>query len=170
MSAQRWPVFLLLVTGAVSGAQEVEALGSRLAALDRARYSCTKNGAHTLCRPTGGSLDHLGLPFLGMTLEYRGELLQRTTVLFDETRFAEVESRLTALFGTPEHHDERLRAGMAGTIINRIRVWRSGGDVAMFEQYAEKITTSALRYLPADDYAELMRSRDSMRVRGTRDL
>lgn len=170
MSARCWPLSLLLVAEVVSGAQEVEALGSRLAALDRARYSCTKNGAHTLCRPAGKSLDHLGLPLLGMTLEYRGELLQRATVLFDETHFADIESRLTARFGTPEHHDERLRAGMAGTITNRIRVWHSGGDVAMLEQYSEKITTSALRYLAADDYQELMRSRDSLRVRGTRDL
>ena len=170
MSARHCPVFLLLVAGAVSAAQEVEALGSPLAALDRTRYSCTTNAEHTLCRPAGNSLDHLGLPFLGMTLEYRGELLQRTTVLFDEAHFADIESRLTARFGTPEHHDERLRAGMAGTITNRIRVWRGGGEIAMLEQYSEKISTSALRYLAADDYRELMRSRDAMRVRGTRDL
>jgi len=170
VSARPCPVFLLLVAEAVSGAQEVEKLGSQLAALDRARYSCTTNGAHTVCRPAANSLDHLGLPVVRMTLEYRGELLQRKTVVFDETHFGYIESRLTARFGTPEHHDERLRAGMAGTIINRIRVWRSGGDIAMLEQYSEKITTSALRYLAADDYQKLMRSRDSMRVRGTRDL
>ena len=170
MIARRCTVLLLLVAGAVGGGQEVEAQGSQLADLDRALYSCTQDGEQTLCRAAGTSLDHLGVPILGMTVEYHGELLQRTTVLLDEARFAELESRLTTRFGTPENHDEQLRAGMAGTIINRVRVWRSGGDIAMLEQYSGKITTSVLRYLTVDDYRQFMRSRDAMRVRGMRDL
>ena len=59
---------------------------------------------------------------------------------------------------------------MAGTIVNRVRVWRREGNIAMLEQYFGKITTCALRYLAPDDYRELMRSRDAVRVRGTRDL
>jgi hypothetical protein len=40
----------------------------------------------------------------------------------------------------------------------------------MLEQFSGKITSSALRYLTSDDYRELMRARDAVRVRGTRDL
>ena len=59
---------------------------------------------------------------------------------------------------------------MAGAIVNRVRVWRRDGSVAMLEQFSGKITSSALRYLTSDDYRELMRARDAVRVRGTRDL
>ena len=170
MSGRGCAAFLLLVAGAASGAQGIEALGSPLADLDRRLYSCAETGAHTLCRAVGKSLEHLGLPVLGMTLEYRGELLNQTTVLFDEARFAEVEDRLKAEFGAPGLHDEQLRSGMAGVIVNRVRVWRSGGNVVMLEQFSGKITSSALRYLTADGYRELMRARDAVRVRGTRDL
>ncbi|MGQ0577827.1 MAG: hypothetical protein ACT4PQ_02825 [Betaproteobacteria bacterium] len=163
-------MFLLLVGGAASGAQGIEALGSPLADLDRRLYSCAETGAHTLCRAVGKSVAHLGLPVLGMTLEYSGERLNQTTVLFDEARFADVEGRLRAGFGTPEHHDEQLRSGMAGAILNRVRVWRSGASVVMLEQFSGKITSSALRYLTADGYRELMHARDAVRVRGTRDL
>jgi hypothetical protein len=170
VSARHRTAFLLLVAGAASGAQDIEALGSRLSDLDRRLYSCAENVAHTLCRAGGKSLEHLGLPVLGMALEYRAELLNRTTVMFDEARFADVEGRLTARFGAPEVHDEQLRSGMAGAIVNRVRVWRGNGNVAMLEQFSGKITSSALRYLTADDYRELMRARDAVRVRGTRDL
>jgi hypothetical protein len=163
-------MFLLLVAAAPAGAQGIEALGSRLSGLDRRTYSCDETGTRTLCRAGGKSLEHLGLPALGMTLEYRGELLNRTTVLFDEARFAEVEGGLTARLGAPEVHDEQLRSGMAGAIVNRVRVWRRDGSVAMLEQFSGKITSSALRYLTSDDYRELMRARDAVRVRGTRDL
>ena len=170
MSGRVCAVFLLLVAGAASGAQGIEALGSRLADLDRRLYSCAETGAHTLCRAVGKSLEHLGLPVLGMTLEYRGELLNRTTVLFDEARFAQIERSLTARFGAPEIHDEQLRSGMAGAFVNRVRVWRRDVNVAMLEQYYGKITSSALRYLSQDDFRELMRARDAERIRGTRDL
>jgi len=170
VSARFCAVFLLLVAGAASGAQGIEALGSRLADLDRRLYSCAETGAHTLCRAGGKSLEHLGLPVLGMTLEYRGELLHRTTVLFNEARFAEVEGCLAARFGAPEDHDEQFRSGMAGGIVNLVRVWRRDGNVVMLEQFSGKITSSALRYLTSDDYRELMRARDAARVRGTRDL
>jgi len=163
-------MFLLLVAAAPAGGQGIEALGSRLSDLDRSAYSCDKTGARTLCRAGGKSLEHLGLPVLGMTLEYRRELLNRLTVLFDEARFAEVEGHLATRFGAPEVHDERLRSGMAGAIVNRVRVWRRDGNVVMLEQFSGKITSSALRYLTSDDYRELMRARDAVRVRGTRDL
>ncbi len=170
MSARHCSVFLLLVAGTASGARGIEPPGSRLADLDRTLYSCAETGAGTLCRARGKYLEHLGLPVLGMTLEYRGEFLNRTTILFDEAQFAEAEGRLTARFGAPEAHDEQLRSGMAGAIVNRVRVWRNGGNVVMLEQFSGKITSSALRYLTPDDYRELMRARDAVRVRGTRDL
>jgi len=44
-----------------------------------------------------------------------------------------------------EVHDEQLRSGMAGAIVNRVRVWRNGGNVVMLEQFSGKITSSALR-------------------------
>ena len=91
-------------------------------------------------------------------------------MVFDEARFSEVEERLTARYEAPEVHDEQLRSGMAGTIVNRVRVWRSHGNVVMLEQFSGKITSSALRYLTTDGYRELMRARDAVRVRGTRDL
>jgi len=162
--------FLLLLTGTVSGAQGIEALGSQLSALDRGLYTCAGTGVKTQCRARGKSLEHLGLPVLGVTLEYRSELLNRTTVLFDEARFAQIEESLTARFGAPEIHDEQLRSGMAGAIVNRVRVWRSHGNVVMLEQFSGKITSSALRYLTTDGYRELMRARDAGRIRGTRDL
>jgi len=163
-------MFLLLVAAAAAGAQGIEALGSRLSDLDRRAYSCAEAGARTLCRAEGKSLEHLGLPVLGMTLEYRGELLNRTTILFDEARFAEVEDRLATRFGAPEVHDERLRSGMAGAIVNRVHVWHRDVNVVMLEQFSGKITSSALRYLSSDGYRELMRARDAVRVHGTRDL
>ena len=170
MSARHCTVLFLLIACAASGAQDIEALGSRLSDLDRSLYSCAETSAHTLCRAAGKSFEHLGLPVLGMTLEYRGELLNQTTVLFDEARFAEVEGHLTARFGAPEIQDEQLRSGMAGAIVNRVRVWRRDRDIAMLEQFYGKITRSALRYLTSDDFRELMRARDAVRVRGTRDL
>ena len=170
MSARHCTLFLLLVAGAAFSGQGIKAPGSRLSDLDRTLYTCTGSGAVTLCRAEGKAPEHLGLPVLGMTLEYRGELLNRTTVLFDEARFAEVEDRLTGQFGAPEVHDEQLRSGMAGAIVNRVRVWRRDANVAMLEQFSGKITSSALRYLTADDYRDLMRTRDAARVRGSRDL
>ncbi len=162
--------FLLLVAGAASGAQGLEMPGSPLSDLDRTLFSCVATEALTVCRSEGKPLEHLGFPVLGMTLEYRGELLNRKTVLFDEARFAEIESRMTAQFGAPEIHDEQLRSGMAGAILNRVRVWRRDREVVMLEQFSGKITRSALRYLSVDDYRELMHARDAVRVRGTRDL
>lgn len=170
MSARHFPVLLLLIAGVVSGAQAVSAIGSRLSDLDGGNYSCERAGALTRCRAEGQPLDHLGLPVLGMTLEYCGELLDRTTVLFDEGRFADVLGRLTDRFGAPEIHDEQLRSGMAGAFVNRVRVWRRDGNVTMLEQYDGKITISALRYLTPGDFRELMRARDAGRIRGTRDL
>lgn len=170
MSPWHCAALFLLAAGAASGAQGIEALGSRLSDLDRRMYLCAGTGAKTLCRAGRGSLEHLGLPVLEMTLEYRGELLKRTTVLLDETRFAELERRLTAQYGAPEVDDEQLRSGMAGAIVNKVRVWRKGGNVVMLEQFFVKITSSALRYLSTDDYRELMRSRDAARVHGARDL
>ena len=161
---------LFLLIGTVSGEQGIEALGSQLSALERGLYTCAGTSLNTQCRANGKPLEHLGLPVLGVTLEYRSELLNRTMVLFDEARFAEVEGRLTARFGAPELHDEQLRSGMAGAIVNRVRVWRRDGNVVMLEQFSGKITSSALRYLTADDYRQLMRARDAVRVRGTRDL
>lgn len=162
--------FLLLLTGVASGAQGIDALGSRLSGLDRGLYTCTGTGASTQCHANGKSLEYLGLPVLGVTLEYRSELLNRTTVLFDEARFAQIAGSLTARFGVPQIHDEQLRSGMAGAFVNRVRVWCRDGTVAMLEQYSGKITRSALRYLTRDDYRELMRARDAVRIRGTRDL
>ena len=170
MSPRHCAGFLFLLAGAASGAQGIEALGSPLSALDRGLYTCAGTGVNTQCRANGKPLEHLGLPVLGVTLEYRSELLNRTTVLFDEARFAQIERSLTARFGTPEIHDEQLRSGMAGAFVNRVRVWRRDGNVAMLEQYSGKITSSALRYLTQDDFRELMRARDAERVRGTRDL
>lgn len=170
MSVRHCTLLFLLVAGAAYSAQGIEALGSRLSDLDRTLYTCAGNGAVILCRAGDRSPEHLGLPVLGMTLEYRGELLNRTTVLFDEARFAEVEGRLTGQFGAPEVHDEQLRSGMAGAIVNRVRVWRRDANVAMLEQFSGKITSSALRYMSADDHRELMRARDAARIRGTRDL
>jgi hypothetical protein len=161
---------LFLLAGAASGAQGIEALGSPLSELDRGLYTCVGTSVSTQCRAGGKSLEYLGLPILAVTLEYRSELLNRITVLFDEARFAQIEGSLTARFGAPEIHDEQLRSGMAGAFLNRVRVWRRDGDVAMLEQYFGKITRSALRYLSPDDYRELMRARDAGRVRGTRDL
>jgi len=162
--------FLFLLTGAASGAQDIEALGSPLSALDRGLYTCAGTSLNTQCQANGKPLEYLGLPVLGVTLEYRSELLKRTMVLFDEARFAQIEVSLTARFGAPEIHDEQLRSGMAGAFVNRVRVWRREASVAMLEQYSGKITSSALRYLTPDDYRELMRARDAERVRGTRDL
>ena len=162
--------FLFLLTGAASGAHDIEALGSRLSEMDRGLYTCAGTSVNTQCRAYGKPLEYLGLPVLGVTLEYRSELLNRTTVLFDEPRFAQIEGSLTARFGAPEIHDEQLRSGMAGAFVNRVRVWHRDGNVAMLEQYSGKITSSALRYLTPDDYRELMRARDAERVRGTRDL
>ena len=170
MNARYYPMFLLLIAGTASGAQAIESLGSRLSDLDRTLYSCARNGALTLCRAEGKSLEHLGFPVLGTTLEYRGGVLNCTTVIFDEARFSDVEDRLTVRYQAPEVHDEQLRSGMAGSIVNRVRVWRSGGNVVMLEQFSGKITSSALRYLTTDGYRELMRARDAVRVRGTRDL
>lgn len=170
MSPRHCAGFLFLLAGTASGAQGIEVLGSPLSALDRGRYKCAGASVNTQCRANGMPLDHLGLPVLGVTLEYRSELLKRTTVLFDEARFVQVEDSLTARFGVPEIHDEQLRSGMAGAFVNRVRVWRRDGNVVMLEQYSGKITSSALRYLTPDDYRELMRVRDSGRVRGTRDL
>jgi hypothetical protein len=162
--------FLFLLTGTVSGAQGIEALGSQLSDLDRGLYTCAGTSVNTQCRAHGKPLEHLGLPVLGVTLEYRSELLNRTMVLFDEARFAQIEGSLTARFGAPETHDEQLRSGMAGAFVNRVRVWRRGGNVTMLEQYYGKITSSALRYLTQDDFREIMHARDAERIRGTRDL
>ena len=170
MSPRHCGAFLFLLAGAASGAQGIEALGSQLSELDRGLYTCAGTGVNTQCRARGKPLEHLGLPVLGVTLEYRSELLNRTTVLFDEARFAQIEGSLTARFGAPEIHDEQLRSGMAGAFVNRVRVWRRDGNVAMLEQHSGKITSSALRYLTQDDFRELMRARDAGRIRGSRDL
>ncbi len=73
-------------------------------------------------------------------------------------------------FGAPEVHDDRLRSGMAGAIVNQVRVWHRDANVVMLEQFSGKITSSALRYLSSDGYRDLMRARDTVRLHGIRDL
>ena len=133
MSPRNCGAFLFLLTGTVSGAQGIDALGSQLSELDRGLFTCAGTSVNTQCQARGKPLEHLGLPVLGVTLEYRSELLNRTTVLFDEPRFAQIEGSLTARFGAPEIHDEQLRSGMAGAFVNRVRVWRRDGNVAMLD-------------------------------------
>lgn len=170
MIARTAAAAVLLVTGAAFGADDTGVLGSPLSGIDRTVYSCFTSTARTICKAGGGGMEHLGLPVLTVTREYRDELLRSMTVMFDEARFADVERRMSARLGAAESADERLRSGMAGVITNRVRIWRSGSAVIVLEQFAEKITRSALRYLTEADYAELMRRRDAARVRGARDL
>jgi hypothetical protein len=155
---------------AAAAAQSIDDLGKSLSELDSSAYGCRASGSRTVCRRNEQDLMHLGLPALAVTLEYEHELLGQVTVMFDERYFADVEIRLNSSFGVAEPRDEKLRSGMAGILVNRVRVWRRASGFVMLEQFAEKVTRSALRYLTTAEYAALVQRRNAARIRGIRDL
>jgi hypothetical protein len=160
----------LLAAAIAAASPGIVSIGAPLSGLDRGDHDCKMMEKQVVCQRSGTEIRYRGLGALAMTLEYEEELLRRVTVLFDEAQFAEVEHRLDADFGTGEAHDEKLRTGMAGAIVNRIRVWRAGGETLMFEQFSGRISTSALHVLSEADFETEMRRREASRVRGMRDL
>lgn len=160
----------LLAAAIAAASPGIAPIGAPLSGLDRADHDCKSIEKRVLCQRSGSEIRYRGLGALAMTLEYEEELLRRVTVLFDEAQFAEVVRRLDADFGVGEAHDEKLRTGMAGAIVNRIRVWHAGGETLMFEQFSGRISTSALHVLSEADFAAEMRGREASRVRGMRDL
>jgi len=153
-----------------AGESTAMAIGSPLSALDRDAYDCRDQGNRVICQAKGGPLQFRGLAALAMTLEYDPELLRQVTVQFDEGRFEDAVLRLEADFGAGAVHDEKIRAGMAGVIINRIRAWHDRGQVQMLEQFSDRIGVSALHILSATDFEAEMLGRQATRVHGLRDL
>lgn len=147
-----------------------EVIGSPLSALDRGAYDCRERGNRLICQAQGGPLRFRGLPALAMTLEYDAELLRQVTVQFDERQFEDEVRRLEADFGAGAVHDEKIRAGMAGVIVNRIRAWHGRGQVQMLEQFSDRIDVSGLHIFSAQDFEAEMFRRQATRVRGLRDL
>lgn len=153
-----------------AGESTAKAIGSPLSALERGAYDCRDHGTRVICQVQGGPLRFRGLAALAMTLEYQSELLRQVTVQFDERQFEDAVRQLEADFGAGAVHDEKIRAGMAGVIINRIRAWHERDQVQMLEQFSDRIGVSALHIFSAMDFeAELLR-RQAARVRGLRDL
>ena len=164
---------LVLAAGAtavLAAGESTARIGSSLSALDRGAYDCRERGDRQICQARGGTLRCRGLAVLAMTLEYEAELLRQVTVQFDEGQFEDAVRQLEADFGAGAVHDEKIRAGMAGVIINRIRAWHERGQVQMLEQFSHGIGVSALYILSATDFETEMRRRQAMRVRGLRDL
>lgn len=153
-----------------AGDPTARTIGSPLSALDRGAYDCRERGNRRICQARGGPLRFLGLAALAMTLEYDAELLRQVTVQFDEGQFENALRQLEADFGAGMVHDEKIRAGMAGVIINRIRAWHERGQVQMIEQFSHSIGVSAVHIFSETDFAAEMRKRQVMRVRGLRDL
>lgn len=147
----------------------IEKIGSTLGDLDQSAHACKPDGRVTVCRPEGHVM-HVGVPVREMTLEYRDDLLGTIRIVFDENRFQTLAHRLRGELGPGETHDERLRAGMGGIIVNQILVWRSNAGIVMLEQYSVKVTLSSLRYSTLSAFDDLMRERDRRRIRGLRDL
>lgn len=160
----------LLGAAAEEPLREIASIGSPLSSLDRGAYDCSVIAERTLCQRSGPGIRYCGLVALAMTFEYEKELLRRIRVLFDEAQFAELARRMDAEFGTGEAHDEKLRTGMAGSIVNRIRVWRDAAEVVMLEQFSGRISTSALHIFSSADFDAEMRNRRAARARGMRDL
>lgn len=146
------------------------AIGSPLSALDRDVHECRARQGRLVCQVRGGALQFHGSAALAMTLEYEAELLRKVTVLFDEARFEDVLRQLQADLGAGTTHDEKIRAGMSGVMVNRIRAWRRRDEVRMLEQYSGKYAVSALRVFSAADFDAEMNRRAAERVRGLRDL
>ena len=165
---------LMLAAGATTvfavDESTAKAIGSPLSALDRGAYDCRDQGNRVSCQAQGGPLRFRGLAALAMTLEYDSELLRQVTVQFDERQFEAVLRQLEAEYGAGAAHDEKIRAGMAGVIINRIRAWHERGQVQMLEQFSGRIGVSALHIFSATDFEAEMLWRQAARVRGLRDL
>lgn len=146
------------------------AIGSPLSALDAGAYDCRDQGTRVVCQAQDGPLRFRGLAALAMTLEYDSELLRRVTVQFDERQFEDALGQLEADFGAGAVHDEKIRAGMAGVIVNRIRAWHERGQVQMLEQFSDRIGVSALHIFSEPDFEAEMLRRQAAGVRGLRDL
>lgn len=153
-----------------AGLPTVMAIGSPLSALDREAFDCRVHQERLACQAQGGAQHYRGLAVHAMTLEYEAELLRQVTVLFDERQFEDALRQFEDEFGAGAVHDEKIRAGMAGVIVNRIRAWRECDEVRMLEQFSGRLGLSALQVFTAADFAAEMSRRQATRVRGLRDL
>jgi hypothetical protein len=146
-------------------------LGSAYDLLDRERYACAAPSAQTQCWLQSSAGLHLnGIDARGQLLTYRAGTLQSVSTTVDERRFDDLLHALEARFGPGEHSTERLRAGMGGVFSNRLVLWRLPDKVVLLEQYFERVTQSAVSVMTPESFAALMAARDSVRVRGARDL
>lgn len=153
-----------------AGVATAMAVDSPLSALDRGAYDCRARQGRLVCQARDGALHFHGFAALAMTLEYEAELLRQVTVLFDEGRFEDVLRQLQADFGAGAVHDEKIRAGMAGVVVNRVRAWRKCGEVRMLEQFSGRFGISSLRVFSVADFEAEMTRRQAAQVRGLRDL
>lgn len=173
MAPLRWLLLapgLLMPAASAADALTTMAIGSPLSALDRDVHECRALQGRQVCQARKGTLQFHGSAALAMTLEYEAELLRKVTVLFDEARFEDVLRQLQADLGAGATHDEKIRAGMSGVVVNRIRAWRRCGEVRMLEQFSGKVAVSALQVLSEADFEAEMSRRVAERVRGLRDL
>jgi hypothetical protein len=111
-----------------------------------------------------------GVPVAGAILDIREGKVAVAAVFFDETSFESVAARLAADFGPGEDHSEALRGGMGGTFNNVVKAWRREGSVWFAEQFAGRISRSAVSRVRPAEFDAIMAARAAQRVNGARDL
>jgi hypothetical protein len=134
-------------------------------------FACETEPRVSRCRLKPGlARTFAGAPVEDAILDIREGRVAVAAVFFDEQRFPAVAERLAADFGPGEDHSEALRAGMGATFTNVVKAWRREGAVWFAEQFAGRITRSAVSRVPVTEFDGMMAARAAQRVNGARDL
>jgi hypothetical protein len=152
-----------------------ELIGSELTSvLEGAELACKQdrdNPEIRRCRPLPGALDSLGgVPLTSVEATFVDDQLARVAIYLPESRFAVLESVLAARMGEAKDRSYTVRAGMAGTFTNRVRVWENDDRVAIAQQYDGKIERSSLIYGSSKAMAESLQKIESIPPGVPRDL
>jgi hypothetical protein len=152
-----------------------ELIGAQLTSvLEGAELACKQDREHTeirRCRPLPGALDNLGgVAIASVEATFVDDRLSRVTIYFPEPRFPAAEAVLAARMGEAKDRSYIVRAGMAGTFVNRVLVWESDDRIAIAQQYDGKIDRSSLVYGSREAMAESLRNIESGTPGVARDL
>jgi len=165
-------LLLALVRPCVATELQLPAPGTprpEIAGLDD--FACEAEPRASRCRLKAGlARTFAGVPVEGAVIDVRQGRVAVAAAFFDERNFPAVAERLAADLGPGEDYSEELRAGMGATFTNVVKAWRREGTVWFAEQFAGRITRSAVSRVPAAEFDGMLAARAAQRVNGARDL
>src|SRR5262249_42574100 len=151
-----------------------ERVGSELGmVLEEAELACRqdRDQALRICTPLpGGSWSIGGASASSLEALFRDERLEKVVVYLPESRFSATLAFLSSRYVGGRDWNVVLRAGMAGRLPDRIRIWETERFVLIAQQYDGKIDRSSVIYGSAEAMTPLLRRIESTPPGGMRDL